>query len=61
MRVEEFKFKHFFHASWSYYGEQGHHKESKEWKKLDWRDHTKVKNISFILVLYEIYLIVFKD
>jgi len=30
-------------------------------KKLGWKDHTKVKDISSLLVLYEIYLIFIKD
>jgi hypothetical protein len=30
-------------------------------EKLGWKDHTKIKDISSLLVLYEIYLIIFKD
>jgi hypothetical protein len=30
-------------------------------EKLGWKDHTEIKDISFILVLYENYLIILKD
>jgi hypothetical protein len=30
-------------------------------EKLGWKDHTKIKDISSLFVLYEIYLIIFKD
>ncbi len=37
------------------------HKQPPSIFGLGWKDHTKVKDISSLLVLYEIYLIIFKD
>jgi len=30
-------------------------------KKIGWKNHTNVKDMSFLLVLYEMYLIDFED